>query len=193
MYPNVATYTDQLRALEAFIREHPQDSAARFLLAYQYTSCGHAEKAAHQLQQILAIVPGDRVAADLMTMLSAPPSGQPAATAEQPTPQPPAETQPAATPIDATTLVGLWHAARADDSKFELTLTKEATFTWKFSSKQQPEQAFSGKYTVEGNVLALERKDGGSLIGEVSPGGANEFNFRLVGAPPEDKGLDFSG
>ena len=67
------------------------------------------------------------------------------------------------------------------------------TFTWKFFSKQQPAQEFSGTYTVEGNVLALERKDGGSLIGEVTPGGAKKFNFRLVGAPPEDKGLDFSG
>jgi hypothetical protein len=88
--------------------------------------------------------------------------------------------------------MGTWNAARSDDSKFELTLTKDATFTWKFSAKQQPAQEFSGTYTVEGNVLALERKDGGSLIGAVTPGGAKAFNFRLVGAPPEDKGLDFS-
>ena len=54
-------------------------------------------------------------------------------------------------------------------------------------------QEFSGTYTVEGDVLALERKDGGSLIGEVTPEGAKKFNFRLVGAPAEDKGLDFSG
>jgi len=189
IYPNVVIYSDQLRELEVFVREHPQDAAARFLLAYQYTSGGHPDAAARQLQQVVTIMPGDRVAADLLKMLSAPP----AATAEQPSPQPAAETQPTATPIDETTLIGSFHAARADDSKFELTLTNNATFTWKFSSKQQPPQAFSGTYTVEGNVLALERKDGGSLIGEVIPGGAKKFNFRLVGAPPEDKGLDFSG
>jgi tetratricopeptide (TPR) repeat protein len=189
LYPNVLVYTDQLRALEAFVREHPQDAPARFLLAYHYTSGGHPDAAARQLQQVATLMPGDRVAADLLKMLSAPP----AATAEPPTPQDLAETQPAATPIDATTLVGSWHAARGDDSKFELTLTNGATFTWKFSSKQQPAQEFSGTYTVEGNVLALERKDGGSLIGEVTPGGAKKFNFRLVGAPQEDKGLDFSG
>ena len=193
LYPNVLIYTDQLRALEIFVREHPQDGAARFLLAYHYTSDGHADAAARQLQQVVTIEPDDRVAADLLKMLSAPPADQPAATAEQPPPQPAAETQPAATPIDATTLVGSFHAARDDDSRFELNLTKDATFTWKFFSKQQPAQEFSGTYTVEGNVLALERKDGGSLIGEVTPGGAKKFNFRLVGAPPEDKGLDFSG
>ena len=74
---------------------------------------------------------------------------------------------------------------------FDLTLTPEKTFTWKFSPKGQPPQEFSGKYTVEVNVLALERKDGGSLIGTVTPGSAKTFNFRLMGAPPEDKGLDF--
>ncbi len=193
LYPNVLIYTHQLRVLEAFVGEHPQDGAARFLLAYHYTSDGHPDVAVRQLQQVVTLMPGDRVAADLLKMLSAPPAGQLAATAEPPTPQDLAETQPAATPIDATTLVGLWHAARGDDSKFELTLTKEGTFTWKFSPKQQPAQEFSGTYTVEGDVLALERKDGGSLIGEVTPEGAKKFNFRLVGAPPEDKGLDFNG
>ena len=51
---------------------------------------------------------------------------------------------------------------------------------------------FTGKYTVEVNVLALEKKEGGSLIAEVTPGGAKAFNFKLVGGPPDDKGLDFS-
>ena len=84
LYPNVLIYTDQLRALEAFVGEHPQDGAARFLLAYHYTSDGHPDAAVRQLQQVVALMPGDRVAADLLKMLSAPP----AATAEQPTPQP---------------------------------------------------------------------------------------------------------
>ncbi|HEV3023054.1 MAG TPA: tetratricopeptide repeat protein, partial [Pirellulales bacterium] len=192
MYTNVAIYSDQLRALEAFINEHPQDGAARFLLAYHYLVGGHADAAARQFQKVVTLVPGDQVAADLARMLSAPPAGQQAATEEQPAPGPLAEAEPAATPIDATALLGSWHAARDDGSKFELTLTKEATFTWNFSSKQQPAQKLNGTYTVEDNVLALECNDGGSLIGKATPDGAKEFNFTLVGAPPEDKGLDFS-
>ena len=192
LYTNLVIYSDQLRALQAFVGEHPQDGAARFLLAYHYMIAGHTDAAAGQLQQVVSIVPGDRVAADLAKMLSVPPAGQPAANAEEPAPAPIAETQPAATPIDATAVLGSWHAARADGSKFELTLKNDATFTWNFSPKQQPAQKLSGTYTVEVNVLALECNDGGSLIGKVTPGGAKKFNFTLVGAPPEDKGLDFS-
>ena len=36
---------------------------------------------------------------------------------------------------------------REDGSKVELTLTKEATFIWKFSMKESA-QEFSGKYKV---------------------------------------------
>ena len=42
------------------------------------------------------------------------------------------------------------------------------------------------------NVLALERKDGGSLVAEITPDSDGNFNFRMLGAPDEDQGLDFS-
>ena len=41
-------------------------------------------------------------------------------------------------------------------------------------------------------MLALERKDGGSLIAEVTPGGDAKFNFKMLGGPADDPGLDFS-
>ena len=87
-------------------------------------------------------------------------------------------------------LVGTWKATRDDGSNFELILTKEATFTWKFSQKEIA-QEFGGKYKLEGNVLALERKEGGSLIAVVTPNGETKFNFKMLGAPGEDPGLDF--
>ena len=89
LYPNVLIYTDQLRALENFVREHPQDGAARFLLAYQYTSDGHTDAAARQLQQVVTLVPGDRVAADLLKMLSAPPADEPRQPQNNPRRNPP--------------------------------------------------------------------------------------------------------
>jgi hypothetical protein len=111
-------------------------------------------------------------------------------------PQPPQEPKPGAAPgakpVDPAAIAGTWRASREDGSKFELILTKDGTFTWKFSQKQQPGQEFTGKYTVEVNVLALEKNEGGSLVAEVTSTGAKTFNFRLVGAPSEDKGLDFS-
>ncbi len=193
MYANAGIYTEQLRTLEGFTKANPQDAASRFLLAYHYMSCGHPDAAARHLQQVVKLMPNDRVAADVLKMVSAPQAGQPGETAQQPTPQPPQEpTRPAAKPVDPATLVGTWKAARPDGSKFDLTLTNDAKFTWSFAQKDQAAQAFGGNYSVEGNVLALERKDGGSLIAEVTPGGEAKFNFKLLGAPQEDPGLDFS-
>ncbi len=196
LYANIVTYTDQLRALESYIRVNPQDGAARFLAGYHYLSEGHTEAAASQFQKAVALVPGDRVANDIFKMISSPKTAQVAEGGEQPTPQPPVETHAAATteatPVDPAMLVGSWKAAREDGANFELTLTPNDTFTWKFSQKQQPPQELTGKYTVDVNVLALEKKEGGSLIAEVTPGGPKAFNFKLLGGPPEDKGLDFT-
>ena len=69
MYSSVAVYTEQLRALEAFTKANPQDAASRFLLAYHYMSCGHADAATRQLEQVVKLMPNDRVAADLLKML----------------------------------------------------------------------------------------------------------------------------
>ena len=88
--------------------------------------------------------------------------------------------------------MGTWKAARPDGSKFNLTLTSEKTFVWSFAPKDQKAQKFGGTYSVEVNVLALERKDGGSLIAEVTPGGDAKFNFKMLGGPADDPGLDFS-
>lgn len=193
MYANAGIYTEQLRALEAFTKANPQDAASRFLLAYHYMSCGHADAAARHLQQVVKLKPNDRVAVDVLKMVSAPQAGQPGEVAQQPLPQPPQDsTRPTARPVDPASLVGTWRAARPDGSKFDLTLTEDAKFTWSFTQKNQAAQAFGGNYSVEGNVLALERKDGGSLIAEVTPNGEAKFNFKLLGAPSDDPGLDFS-
>ena len=71
------------------------------------------------------------------------------------------------------------------------TLAQNNTFTWKFTEKNNT-QEFGGKFTIEGNIVALERKEGGSLIAEVIFDGEKKFNFRMLGAPDSDKGLDFS-
>ena len=51
-------------------RERPDDGACqRFLLAYHYMADGYPENAARQLQEVVKLVPNDRVAADLLRML----------------------------------------------------------------------------------------------------------------------------
>lgn len=229
IYPSVAIYTTQLRALETFTKQNAQDSAARFLLAYHYMVGGHQDAAARQLNEVVRLTPDDRTASDLLQMLSppTPQQGIGSATASttlqpsapvnnvpnavpnnnanvnNPVPQPPvpADRQPqgvaagrqpqADSKIDPAMLVGNWNASRDDGSQFNLTLNQDGTFTWKFNQKNN-EQSFDGKYTLEGNVLALQRKDGGSLVATVTPDGDHKFNFKLLGAPPSDQGLNFA-
>ena len=69
---------------------------------------------------------------------------------------------------------------------------KDQTFTWKFTAPRQKPTELNGTYTVERNVLALNQKDGGALVGQVTPEGEQKFNFKMLGSPPEDKGLDFT-
>jgi hypothetical protein len=157
-------------------------------------TCGHPDAAARQLQTVVALMPDDRVAVDLLRML-APPKPQseadPLTTASSPR-QADQSAEAVPKPIDPKTLVGTWASAREDGSAFKLDLTNDAKFTWSFTPKDQAAQEFGGTYTVEENVIVLERKDGGSLIAEVSPVDAEKFNFRLLGAAEDDKGLEFS-
>lgn len=190
LYTDVAVYTLQLRALEQFVTEHPRDAAGRFLLAYHYLSTGHPDAAARHLEQVTEQIPEDRVAADLLRMAAPFKSGAGAGPAQEPSPQPPEATLPAAGSIELAH-GGEWNASRPDGSKFELTLSPDSKFTWKFFPKGQPPQEFSGTYTIEGNVLALERPEGGSLVGTITSHDEKSFNFKLVGAPPDDPGLEF--
>jgi len=223
LYNDVSVYTTQLRALEATVKQRPDDAGARFLLAYHYITDGYADSAARQLQQVAKLIPTDRVASDLLRMVSAPQAGQAgqqmassqggpqAAGGTQPTPQSPPNgdtpnlpsptgnspnlpspgAPPTAKPVDPAALVGNWKASRDDGSTFELTMEKDQTFTWKFAQKQQAPQSFDGTYSIEGNVLSLERKGGGAMVAAIDLRDGQHFNFKPVGAPPEDPGLNF--
>jgi len=72
-------------------------------------------------------------------------------------------------------------------------LNNDNTFKWKFN-QGKTDHEFEGKYTYDQNVLALEQNGGGSLIAGVVPtdDSKKQINFKLIGAPKEDPGLDFS-
>ncbi|MCE5266343.1 MAG: hypothetical protein LLG00_00455 [Planctomycetaceae bacterium] len=67
IYGSVEPYTEQLRALEKFVRENPKSAEARFLLGFEYLITGHREAAGPQLLAALKAMPRDRVAAELLT------------------------------------------------------------------------------------------------------------------------------
>jgi predicted Zn-dependent protease len=80
LYPDTDTYTRQLRALEAYIREHPSDSAARFDVAYHYLVTQQRDAAVQQLQAVVQVTPQNKLAADMLRALTStavPATGQP--------------------------------------------------------------------------------------------------------------------
>ena len=224
LYPNPFVYSDQLRMLEDYTRANPRAADAHFLLAYHNMINSRKEGAVEELQQVIRLMPTDRLAKELLAMVQGPPPSTPAAPVSQasnasrskttfdgssfdasvkPAPNDPYTNPPVArtadaptsapTPkdVDKTLLPGTWNASRKDGSKFRLTLTEDGKFAWKFSSPNQKGEELSGNYTVDGPVLILERKEGGALAGTANFSADEEMNFKLVGAPPEDNGLDF--
>jgi hypothetical protein len=188
LYADPDRYTQQLAELEEHTREHPRAADCHFLLGYHYMIAGHSAEAAAELHTTLKLMPSDRLASELLLMVKGPPkppdANDPGAAVATDDTQPP--------PVDKEALAGNWHASRPDGSKFRLALSDEGTFHWKYSTPDQQGDDFSGTYTVEGPVLALERKGGGVLAGTATFDGNRHFNFKMVGGPPDDKGLDFS-
>ncbi|MHB1038705.1 MAG: tetratricopeptide repeat protein, partial [Pirellulales bacterium] len=203
LYPSVEVYTPQLRDLEAYVRSNPNAANARFLLGYHYMTGGHPEAAAGRFREVIRLAPLDRLAGDLYRMVggnnrqavSADP--MPSPNPNESVPPPPVPSQPVPTqtttdrkPVDAGALVGKWHASRSDGSKFDLNLSQDKTFAWKFSQQQRGED-FSGTYMTEGALLILQRTNGGALVGQIGLDGTDRFRFKLLGAPADDAGLAF--
>jgi tetratricopeptide (TPR) repeat protein len=77
LYPSIDTYTQQLRALEQFAGKNPKSPDAAFLLGYHYLTAGHAESANKQFKLAQALLPNDRLAAQLVEMTTPPAKDQP--------------------------------------------------------------------------------------------------------------------
>lgn len=66
LYQSTTTHTEQLRALEAHVRDNPDDSAAMFLLAYQYMTMGHLDAAVRKWERVAELLPEDDLTAQLL-------------------------------------------------------------------------------------------------------------------------------
>ncbi|HEV3022523.1 MAG TPA: tetratricopeptide repeat protein, partial [Pirellulales bacterium] len=124
LYPSVDVYTEQFRALESYCTDNPQACDARFLLAYQYLTCGEADAADAEFKEVVRCNPKDQLSAQLESSLQAPDEQQ-AELEEQPAPV----TRPAA-PINPASLAGQWQAQRPDGSSISLELGKDSKFSW---------------------------------------------------------------
>ena len=186
LYPSVDTYTQQLRALEDYVRQNPDSADARFDLAYHYLTQGHRDEAARQLQHVVRVAPNDQVSRQLLAMIAPSESGSPsAAPAASPSTEPePKRTAP-------SSIVGNWKAPATGGGTVEVSLAEDGRFTWKVT-RGDKSQTFDGQYELTGTALVLEYSSGGTMVARVNAEGADRFAFKMVGGQPNDPGLTFS-
>ncbi len=213
LYPDVETYTSQLRALEAYCNANPQAASARFVLAAIYLTQGSKDAAAVRLGQVVAIQPQDKLSAQLLQAITS--EGQPAAqVANQaqpaqglltpPNDAPPANPAPvqptaASAPPEApalpdgpvpTNLIGSWNATPARDVTITLNLIDDKSFSWKVVEKGQTRE-FKGEAHFDKDILALVAPEMPPMVAKVTSNDAAHFNFKAVGTPSDDPGLNF--
>src|SRR5271157_3241113 len=214
LYPDVDTYTNQLRALEASVRTNANSPATQFLLGYHYLVQGHQEAAASQFEKVAKLQPTDQLSASFVKALkkvSEQPAGQPAqvnvAAAGQPAGAPAAPAQPAGAspaqpppaeqppqpeppPPPPASLVGTWKAQPSADLSIALTLQADGQFAWEVDSKGQ-KQTLTGQAGYKDNTLALLQENGPPLVGKIAEAGGTKFVFTPTGGQ-KAPGLTFT-
>ena len=181
LYPDVETYTGQLRALEDRCRRDPKAAAPRFVLAYHYLVAGHNDAAVAQLKAVLALEPGDRVARRLLASLTGTPPAPP-----EPTRTVPDGDGAAGRPPSAD-LVGRWRGER-DGSTFDLSLDDRGRFVWQAARQGKATATVSGAYALSGDTLTLKAEDRSPLRASVTELSPDSFRFKTVGDIPGDPG-----
>jgi tetratricopeptide (TPR) repeat protein len=68
-YTSPQTYTEQLRALERYVKEYPKDPAGRFVLAHHYLALEERDAAIGQLRELVELYPRDQVSPGILEAL----------------------------------------------------------------------------------------------------------------------------
>jgi hypothetical protein len=186
LYPDVETYTAQLRALEDRSRRDPKAAAPRFVLAYHYLVAGHRDAAKAQLKAVLALQAGDRVARRLLASQTAPPPPPAPSEATRTA----AERNEAAVRTSSPDLVGRWRSERGG-STFELALDDRGRFVWQAAREGKPTATISGSYVLSDDTLRLEAEDRSPLRASVTELSRDSFRLKAASEAPHDPGLAF--
>jgi hypothetical protein len=188
MYAEADTYTQQLRALEGYVKANPQSAPGHFVLGYHYLTQGHNDAAAKQFEGAARLQPSDKLSAQLAAELQ-PPASQPPSSAGA---APPPATASAESASQGK-LPGSWAATPAKDSRVALTINDDGNFTWAVTNPGKPTTTIAGKSSFDKGVLTLAGQDGqiGALVGNVTWQDDNHLTFRILGAPQDDPGLKF--
>jgi tetratricopeptide (TPR) repeat protein len=186
LYPDVETYTGQLRALEDRCRRDPKAAAPRFVLAYHYLAAGHNDAAVAQLKALISLEPGDRVARRLLASLTGTPPAPPEPTTTRAVP----DRDGTAGRPPSVDLVGRWRGER-DGSTFDLSLDDRGRFLWQAACEGKAAATVSGAYAVSGDTLTLKAEDRPPLRTSVTELSPDSFRLMIVGGIPGDPSLRF--
>lgn len=185
LYPSAEVYTEQLRALENFVKANPMSADAHFLLGYHYQTMGHDSAAAKQFRLALDLLPNDKLIKQLVGMTSPPGSS----TSNSTPPAPPSV--PATRGLQTEQLVGNWKASN-QGAAFELNLDKNGSYIWTYAEGKR-KQTVKGVFAVDQNNLALETDDGGeTMLAEVKFTSPSQFQFKMIGDDDKSSGLKFT-
>jgi hypothetical protein len=211
LYPSVAVYTQQLRALENYCTQNTGSAPARFVLAYHYLTQGHTLAALQQLKQVALLQPRDTLAPQLARQIEPPAGLAPAGsaplssaspsgpTAAAPAAPPPpllgtsavAPAAPATAPGREGRLEGTWTAQPDPDTTITLSFPDPGRFTWKVTHQGQSRQ-LQGKLTYGTGILTLAEDQGPAMVGNLTWRDETHFTFKVPGAGPDDPGLTFA-
>jgi hypothetical protein len=203
LYPAPDIYTGQLRNLEHYVSANPSEANVRFLLGYHYLMLDHTDVARRQLTQGVELRPTDKLSARILTGIGESPTTIPVAvdnsgqtTAKRVVTNPPVtdpiDAEPAIVNTAGLSITGTWKADPEKKVHIELALRDDGHFLWKFATNGRSKE-FSGKYNLNGQILALTRdSDGDAMEGTIERTGGNGFRFRMRDAEAGDPGLSFT-
>jgi hypothetical protein len=209
-YPDVDTYTRQLRTLEAYVQQSPQSAAARFDLAYHYITQGQIDAGVKELREVVRLQPKDAVSAQLLSQIdgatqgsapgqaaAAPPAAGHVPTTLQQARTPALPSQPPAplAPGREGMLEGTWTANPSPGTQITLSFPDSNHFDWRVSDQGKTHD-FQGDRTYGNGILTLvqtgEVAGQPPMVGRVTWTDETHFNFKVFTRPPDDPGLSFS-
>ena len=172
LYPSVDVYTRQLRALEEFQNDQPDDPAGHLILAYHYLTAGHADEAMEELKTLESLTPNDPVVRSLRLQID--PDAEVTSTEKKAVPPPEAAS------VARSDVLGTWTARREDGSAFNLKLEDDNQFAWTYSVGNSS-QTISGSYALDDDsVLTMDTGESGVMFAQLTPE-ADGFLFYLLG------------
>ena len=180
LYPDIDTYTSQLRALEALVRSNPDVASRRFVLAYHYMVMDHVDNARQTFEAVARLQPNDQLAGQFAKLLSSSSQAPTAAATEAGSAsQTTGISEPSSPPA---ALVGAWKAKPMPNLTIELSLRRDGQFTWDVSAKGHTD-SIAGDAVYRDGSLTLTQADAPDLVGKIVDLSDKQFGFELQGGP----------